>query len=268
MTFNNAWAGGADGPFPALPLAVSRGGTGALDPDGARANLNAAGSNAHRFVIPVTVPDTDTPTLTDHGVSSHYDPRLVAATVDGVPTTGLHTNPLRSFVVVEILTLTAPGTLRLTGDSYDPLTGLVTVADTEDIPITAVESKSSAKRWDGATTVVLSSVGGLDCTLDSFAYSPLGGALGALTIQAIGSNGGTSGANNEIRVRLRKYEDGIGLTTLYDETLQDQASGLPWTNPRAGLSVPVVTGEAIIIDVETQRITSLQLLIAGVQDNG
>ena len=227
---------------------------------------HAAGQIALRFALPITVFNTDTPGATVHGVGSRIDPRLVGVTVDNV-TPQNHTHPLQSQVVVEILTLAATGTLRLTGDSYDPDTGAISVADTEDIAISATGFASSAKQWEGAVTVVLSTPDTLDCTLDSFAFAPLAGGLGALTIDSITSHGNTSGATNDFRVQILKYEDGVGLTTLYDRTKTNQPSGIEWTDSRSSIGVSIGAGESIVFAVTTQRITDLTMVLSGTQDN-
>ncbi len=227
---------------------------------------HAAGQVALKFALPLTVFNTDTPAATVHGIASRIDPRLVGVTVDNV-TPQNHTNPLQSRVVLDVLTLAAAGTARLTGDSYDSDTGVVTVADTEDIAISATGSISSAKEWEGAVTVVVSTPDTLDCTLDSFAFAPLGGGLGALTVDSIIAHGNTSGAANEYRVQILKYEDGIGLTTLYDRTKTNQPSGLEWTDSRTSIGVTIGAGEAVVLAVTTQRITDLTLVLSGTQDN-
>lgn len=226
----------------------------------------AAGQVALKFTLPITIFGTDTPAASVHGIGSRIDPRLVGVTVDSV-TPQNHTNPLQSRVVVEILTLATTGTLRLTGDSYDSDTGVVTIADTEDISIGATGFFSSAKEWEGSVTVVLSTPDTLDCTLDSFAFSPLAASLGPLTVDSITSNGNTSGATNDFRVQILKYEDGTGLTTLYDRTKTNQPSGLPWTDSRTSIGVAIAAGESIVFAVTTQRIVDLTMLLSGTQDN-
>lgn len=115
------------------------------------------------------ITDVDDSSNTDHWALGLFEPVLAGVTVDGTPTSQTHTVPGGAHVAVNITTLTASGTLRLTGNSVDEQ-GNTTVGDTEDISVSATGYYKSSKYWDNGSSVVLSSVSGLKVVLNSYRY--------------------------------------------------------------------------------------------------
>jgi len=92
---------------------------------------------------------------------------VTAQTVDGVTSPAVN-NINRAQLLINITTLTTAGTLRITGDSYDPTTEATTVGDTEDIVIDSTGWYESSKHWEEDT--VVSSVSGLDAVFDAYRW--------------------------------------------------------------------------------------------------
>lgn len=230
----------------------------------ALADADAALNEALKGVLYWTVPDLATTNVTEFEVLGHYVSRLSAAPVNGTPTTASHLNPLRHRIAIDVTTMNVAGTLRLTGDSYDPATGTVSVADTEDIPITTTGAVASAKLWNSSTTVELSSVGGLDVVLDTFNMSPA--LQNALVFDGFDAWGNTSGATNQFRVLIRKWSPGTGLTTVFDETLSGLPSGEKWVTTRTALNEALASGDAVFTSLFVQRVTEARMLIRFLPD--
>lgn len=202
--------------------------------------------------------------VNERQVSSVFDLVLSAQTVDGVPTDGTHTEPLRNQIVVEITTFTTGGTLRFTGTSFDPTDGSTTVSDTEDIVITGTEWLVTTKHWEGAVSVALSSVGGLDVVLDSYNFKPLEfGATATFNLDGIRTTWETTGATNSMRVQVRKIVFPGGPTTILDDTVASAPSGARPQIIRTTLATTIAPGEAILMSLHGQRCDTVVIHMDG-----
>ena len=114
-------------------------------------------------------------------------------------------------------------------------------------------------------TAVLSSVGGLDCTLDSFNFSPF--AIGKrIQLDELRVWGTSTGATNTLRVLLRRYTDGVGFSTIWDNTVTGITSGEQFHNHRNMAEVINLTPlDLVFLSMFTQRITGLRYELRGTQ---
>lgn len=211
-----------------------------------------------------TVSGTDTAGITAHQVGSVFVAVLSAQTVDSI-TSGAHTAPNRNGIAIEITTFTAAGTMRLTGDRYDPATGAVTGGFMEDIAVGATGWIRSANLWQGAS-VTISTPDTLDAVLDSHNFSPIEIVHG-FTIETSEAFFTTTAAMNSLRVFLRLMEFPAGPTTLLDDTVAGLANGAIGHNLRTDLATAVPAGSSLLLQVDAQRLVDLRVRLAGDIDN-
>jgi hypothetical protein len=256
---NTAYTPGAPGDWPDPdPTHVN----GALD-DLAHRILETGELSAAAF-LSRTIPNTDVSPSELRAVIGAKESRLVAVTVDGV-TPQNHLDSNRGSILANITTLTAGGTLRLTGTSYNPSTGTATPADTEDIAVAATGYYSSTKQWQG--TVVLSSVGGLDVVLSSFFWvnELKNSGLNHLTIKRIDTIWLTTApTSNLVRIVAEKFDPAARtLTVALDHSFGSLSDGTTARNVRDSLSIAadVTLGEEIHLYLEIRKVTNLSVVV-------
>jgi len=208
------------------------------------------------------VPGLDDAIITEHQIQTRITPHLVAVTVDGVPTSQNHPDAVNELVLVEITTLTAPGTLRLTGTSVSAVDGSVSPADTEDIVIGVTGWHSSSKLWIG--TVVLSSVGGLDAVMNTFNCIPVP-LIEDFTLQLVRVAWNSSGAVNSMRLLVEKFVPITGFVTVVDVTEAAIPSGENGHILRSQLNVffQASAGQRLVVSLFTQRVVDCRLTFRG-----
>lgn len=217
-----------------------------------------------RFRQGFMLSDTDDATATEHFALGVQDSRLSAAAVNETPTTADHLRPWRNRILFDITTMTTAGTLRLTGTSFDETDGSTTGSDTEDIVISATGEVASTKRWNNTTTVVLSSVGGLDVVLNSWSFSP--SAFASLVrVDDIHLWWESTQASNSVRVFLRKWTAAGGFETLWDDTVSNVNVGDEPYNARTSMLEVLdnTMGDGLFLQFDTVRAKDLRFEIHG-----
>lgn len=166
----------------------------------------------------------------DTWIYGSYVQNLAAVPVNPVPTTQSMLTMNNHFVQVNITTLNVAGTLRITGTSYDPITGGTTPGDTEDIAIAATGWEVSSKRWDG--TVTMSSVGGLDVILDGYSIEKFNNNNVGFMVSKFIAEWTPNNAVNNIRFHVERWTKALGYVTLLDVTYTNVTTLLDFSHVR------------------------------------
>lgn len=116
------------------------------------------------------------------------------------------TNMNRFNLMVGVSSIVTPGTLRITGTSYNPATGITTPADTEDIVIGAglTGYYMSLKLWTG--TITVSSVGGLSVVANFYRHSYQGFDLPASDLVGFDFSCTAQSSSNSIQVEIFHFD--------------------------------------------------------------
>jgi hypothetical protein len=135
------------------------------------------------------------------------------------PATPSHTNPMNMRVVVVFAAGGfVAGTLRLTGTSYNPITGATTGGDIEDIVVGVAGAYKSTKFWSLGVSVVLSSVGGLDGTITTYRDMPFDNLGKGFMLKAFKFELYCT-ASDTVTMYISKYTPVTGYTNLYTESV-------------------------------------------------
>lgn len=184
-------------------------------------------------------------TMSDMASGSHhlagvFEQEATAQTVDGVPTSPVISDMGRKHLMVNVTTLTTAGTLRITGTSYDEDDGSTTGSDTEDIVIDAAATGyyRSIKNWQGDVT--LSSVGGLDCILDTYRYDSFGHhqLIPSSTIQSIVWHGTATSPSHSVQIQFYKFDPVARTMVIFYDVTQDSANAKTFGDSRHYVSTP------------------------------
>lgn len=209
------------------------------------------------------VPETDNAVLTRHDIVSAKEDRLSGVTVDGTPTTQNHDDANSAHVLIEVTTMTASGSIRLTGKSLNIETGVETPGDTEDIVIGATGWYESIKHW--RETVVLSSVDDiLDVDLNSFFWHPRQFEQDFI-IDRVHVDYKTTAVSNTSIIEVQKYVPLTGFIGIFDETVSDIASLKSGGHHRESINGMIAesAGERLHIFSETKRLTDYRFEVRG-----
>lgn len=210
------------------------------------------------------IPSTDDAVATEHSIITSKGNRLVAVTVDGVPTDQNHVDSNTSPILVNITTFTSGTTLRFTGTKYDPSTGNETPAFVEDKTITGTGYVLTDTHWRG--TVVLSSEGGLDVVLDSFLFDPF--TFGKdFILDSVQVWYKSTAVSNSSRIVIQRFNLATGFTSLFDETISDITNNTKGAHHRDSLNATIAEsgGDALFIFIETKRLTDVHFEVGGVE---
>ncbi len=197
------------------------------------------------------VPDTADASPNEHQVLGVWEEHLSGAAVNG-GTPQNHVDANGHHVAVNITTMNVAGTLHFTGDSYDPATGNTSVGDTEDLVISGTGWARTTKYWD-ETTVVLSSVGGLDVVLDSVTMDSEHHTQGKLVKML--DVYWTAQSSNSMQIELRKWDPTNGLVVIWNSpTITGLTNGTRGHRSRGPLTTQIEPDGTILLSLHTAKL--------------
>ena len=216
-----------------------------------------------QYRLDMYLSNLDDASVAEHEVAGLFEAELSGQAVSSGVSKN-HTNAGRAHVVLNLTTITTPGTLTLTGTSFDPTDGSTTGSDTENIVIGAGNTGyyKSSKYWQG--TVVISTTDA-SVVLDSYRYESwyLPGKVDLTLAQVFAR---ASSATNSVRFLVRKLDfDNRTLTTIYDETTSNISTTKNAMTQRkwaaAAATIDPANNEKLVVSIFTLRIQFARFIL-------
>lgn len=199
-----------------------------------------------------------------HNLAGVFEQQAAGQNIDGESSPDIN-DMGRQHLMIDITAITTPGTLRITGTSYDEDTGSTTGADTEDIVIGAGETGfyQSAQLWQG--DIIISQQSAIVCSLDAYRFDPWGHDefLPNSTLEHFLWNGKATSPGHSIQMQAFKFDPvARTMATFYDVT-RTSANGKTFGDHRHWLSgIPTFAfnaGEGLYVRVITTNVEDLHI---------